>query len=60
MTSEAAVIMRRSAHFIKARRALEAFHYQAGYMTASVPLRVSVPLPLGISGGSIYVANFEG
>jgi hypothetical protein len=58
MASEAAVIMRRrSAHFIRARRALKAFHYEAGYMTASVLLRVSVQRPLGIGGGSIYVAK---
>ena len=60
MASEAAVIMRRrSAHFIRARRALEAFHDKAGYMTASVLLRVSVQRPLGIGGGSIYLANHQ-
>jgi hypothetical protein len=58
MACEAAVLMRRrSAHVIKARRALEAFHYEAGYMTASVLLRVSVQRPLGIGGGSIYLAK---
>jgi hypothetical protein len=55
MACEAAVIMRRrSAYFIRARRALKAFHYEAGYMTASVLRRVSVQRLLGIGGGSIY------
>jgi hypothetical protein len=58
MASEAAVIMRRrSAYVIKASRALEAFHYSAGSRTASGLLRVSVQRPLGIGGGSIYVAK---
>jgi hypothetical protein len=58
MASEAAVLVRRrSAHFIRARRVLDAFQQQAGYMPASVLLRVSVQLTLGIGGGSIYVAK---
>jgi hypothetical protein len=60
MASEAAVVLRRrSANFIRARRALDALHEQAGYMTASVLFRVSVRLVLDIVGGSIYVANFD-
>jgi hypothetical protein len=60
MASEAAVVLRRrSAHFIRARRVLEAFQQTAGYMPASVLLRVSVQLALGIGGGSIYVAKTE-
>jgi hypothetical protein len=56
MASEAAVVSRRrSAHFIRARRVLEALPQQAGYMPASVLLRVSVQQALGIGGGSIYV-----
>jgi hypothetical protein len=59
MASEAAVVLRRrSANFIRARRALDALHEQAGYMTASILFRVSVRLLLDIVGGSIYVANF--
>jgi hypothetical protein len=59
MASGAAVVLRRrSAHFIRARRALDALHEQAGYMTASVLFRVSVRPSLDIVGGSIYVANF--
>jgi hypothetical protein len=58
MASEAAVVLRRrSAHVIRARRALEAFQQQAGYMPASVLLRASVQPLLGIGGGSIYVAK---
>jgi hypothetical protein len=58
MACEAAVVMRRrSAHLIRARRALDAFQQEAGYMTVSVLLRVSVQRPLGIGGGSIYVAK---
>jgi hypothetical protein len=58
MACEAAVIMRRrSAYFIRARRALEALPQEAGYMPASVFLRASVQPPLGIGGGSIYVAK---
>jgi hypothetical protein len=60
MASEAAVVLRRrSAHFIRARRVLDAFQQTAGYMPASVLLRVSVQLALGIGGGSIYVAKTE-
>jgi hypothetical protein len=59
MASEAAVLMRRrSAHFIRARRALDALHEQAEYMTASVLSRVSVRRLLDTGGGSIYVAKF--
>jgi hypothetical protein len=58
MACEAAGIMRRrSAYVIKARRALEALHYEAGYITASVLLRASVQRPLGFGGGSIYLAK---
>jgi hypothetical protein len=61
MASEAAVVLRRrSAHFIRARRVLDAFQQKAGYMPASVLLRVSVQLTLGIGGGSIYVAKTNG
>jgi hypothetical protein len=59
MAAKAAVLLRgRRADFIKARRALDALHAQAGYMTASVLFHVSVQLCLDIAGGSIYVANF--
>jgi hypothetical protein len=59
MASKAVVVRRRrSADVIRARRALDALHEQAGYMTASVLFRVSVRRPLDIVGGSIYVANF--
>jgi hypothetical protein len=60
MACEAAVVMRRrSVHVIKARRALEAFYQEAGSMTVSVLLRGSVQPPLGIGGGSIYVAKTD-
>src|SRR5688572_27794227 len=38
-------------------KALRGLQSEAGYMPASVLFRVSVQPPLGIGGGSIYVAN---
>jgi hypothetical protein len=59
MASEAvALLRRRSADFIRARRVPDALHQQAGYMTASVLFHVTVHPFLDTGGGSIYVANF--
>jgi hypothetical protein len=51
-------LRRRSADFIKARRAHHTLPQQAGYMTASALFRVTVRPSLDTGGGSIYVAKF--
>jgi hypothetical protein len=41
--------------FHQGPKASKGLHHEAGYMTASVPIRVSVmQAPLDIAGGSIY------
>jgi hypothetical protein len=51
-------LRRRSADCIRARRVLDAFHQQAGYMPASVLFRVAARPSLDTGGGSIYVNLF--
>src|SRR5688572_16914783 len=43
--------------FHQGPKALRGLQSEAGYMPASVLFRVSVQPPLGIGGGSIYVAK---